>query len=124
MVRGMRALGRDDLLTLHRALAAGSGTPDTTAEGRALQLADPAIDGAARHTPVAAATAVTPPRPSAMASLAKNNRRARSSNTGSSRAKRMLRFPTSITITNYRDRHPNDINILILFLCSYGFLIR
>jgi hypothetical protein len=50
-----------------------------------------------RATPVALETAVMPPRPAARASLATNNRRARSFSRGESAAKRALTAMVSIT---------------------------
>src|SRR6266851_1548379 len=69
-----------------------------------------------RATPVAAATAVTPPRPSEIASLAANNRRPRSSKNGDILSNRLRRLSTSITTTRYRyaPTHRNDISILSL----------
>src|SRR5712672_1888448 len=69
-----------------------------------------------RATPVATATAVTPPRPSEIASLAANNRRPRSSKNGDILSNRLRRLSTSITTTRYCCGlpHPNDISILSL----------
>src|SRR5258705_12873303 len=69
-----------------------------------------------RATPVAAATAVTPPRPSEIASLAANNRRPRSSKNGDILSNRLRRLSTSIITTRYCYGlpHPNDISILSL----------
>src|SRR3982074_1538892 len=69
-----------------------------------------------RAIPVVAATAVTPPRPSQIASLAANNRRPRSSKNGDILSNRLRRLSTSITTTRYCYGlpHPNDISILSL----------
>src|SRR3984893_3758744 len=69
-----------------------------------------------RAIPVATATAVTPPRPSQIASLAANNRRPRSSKNGDILSNRLRRLSTSITTTRYCYGlpHPNDISILSL----------
>src|ERR1700757_4347401 len=69
-----------------------------------------------RASPIAAATAVTPPRPSDIASLAANSRRPRSSRNGDILANRLRTLLTSITTTRYRysPLHRNDISILLL----------
>ena len=77
-----------------------------------------------RATPVAAATAVTPPRPSDSASLAANNRRARSSNSGLILKNRAERLPTSITLTKYRHNLDNHTDIVILLLRCSAIPIR
>src|SRR5712691_4391787 len=69
-----------------------------------------------RASPLAAATAVTPPRPSDIASLAANSRRPRSSRNGDILSNRVRMLLTSITTTRYRyaPSYPNDILILSL----------
>src|SRR5205814_4973806 len=69
-----------------------------------------------RASPLAAATAVTPPRPSDIASLAANSRRPRSSKNGDILSNRVRRLLTPNTTTRYRctPPHHNDISILSL----------
>src|SRR5436190_4782606 len=69
-----------------------------------------------RASPLAAATAVTPPRPSDIASLAANSRRPRSSKNGDILSNRVRRLLTANTTTRYRctPPHHNDISILSL----------
>src|SRR5204863_5205012 len=69
-----------------------------------------------RASPLAAATDVTQPRPSDIASLAANSRRPRSSKNGDILSNRVRRLVTSNTTTRYRHAltHHNDISILSL----------
>src|SRR6267142_1026614 len=74
-----------------------------------------------RATPVAAATAVTPPRPSEIASLAANNRRPRSSKNGDILSNHCedCRHQSQTTRYCYGLNHSNDISILSLRSSTY-----